>query len=423
VISEPSAAAHGVDLDPPLAPLLAAAEEILPWMIEIRRDLHQHPELGLEEHRTSARVLRHLEELAIPHVEGLGGTGVMGLVRGDGRGRAGEGPAVALRADLDALPLDDRKDVPYRSTVPGRMHACGHDVHTAVLLGAARLLAGRREEVAGTVKLLFQPAEETVGGARLLIDAGVLEDPTVSAIFGLHVEPTLAVGTVGVSYGQRNASSDTITLVIHGQPAHGAYPSGGVDGIVAAAQVISAVQTVVSRNIDARDAAVITFGTIHGGTQGNILAGRVEIVGTVRCLAPAIRERVLQRLRETAEGVAASLGARAEIRIEPGYEALVNSDREVDLVRTNAERMLGPGKVTVLPRPNMGVEDFAFYLGRVPGAFYSLGVRNEARGIVHPIHSELFDADERCLAVGAALQAANALTALKRARPTVERGC
>jgi amidohydrolase len=398
VIPQPSASARE---------LLAAAESILPWLVEIRRDLHRHPELGLEEFRTAAKVAERLDELGIEHRDGLGGTGILGVIPGDPAG-----PVVALRADLDALPLQDHKDVPYRSTIPGRMHACGHDVHTAILLGAARLLVERGARLGrlpGAVKLLFQPAEETVGGARLLIAEGVLEDPKVDRIFGLHVDAGLPVGQVGVRYGQRNASSDNLTIVVHGRSAHGAYPSPGVDAIVAAAQVVSALQTVVSRNVDGRDAAVVTLGTIHGGTQGNIVANRVELVGTVRCLDPKIRELVLRRVREVAEGVAGGFGARAEVTIEPSYDPLVNHDIAVDEVRAAASDLLGREAVHVVPRPNMGVEDFGFYLSHVPGAFSSLGVRNEERGIVHPVHHELFDADERALAIGAALQVRSTL--------------
>jgi len=384
--------------------LLDEARSILPWMVEIRRDLHRHPELGLEEHRTSARVCAVLDELGIEHRAGLAGTGVVGLIPG-----SGDRPAVALRADLDALPLEDAKQTPYRSQVPGKMHACGHDVHTTILLGAARLLTARQAELGRPVKLIFQPAEETVGGAKLLIDEGVLEDPPVAAIFGLHVDPDLEVGKLGLRYGQRNASSDDIEVTVHGRSAHGAYPADGVDAIVVAAQVVSAVQSVVSRNVDARESAVITFGTVQGGTQGNIVAGRVELVGTVRCLDPRIREIVLRRARETAEGVAAGLGARADVKIRPSYDPLVNDHAMVDVVRRSAAELVGEKNIVVFDRPNMGVEDFAFYLAKVPGAFYSLGVRNEAGGIAHPIHHELFDVDESSMALGAAIQTLNAL--------------
>ena len=404
----PSEALSSTAAPPRPAEILAAAREILPWMVEIRRDLHRHPELGLEEHRTSARVRELLDELGIAHRGGLaGGTGVLGLIRGRDGGRA-----VALRADLDALPLTDAKDVLYRSQIPGKMHACGHDVHTAVLLGAARILAGLDGAVAGTVKLLFQPAEETVGGAKMLIAEGVLEDPPVDAVFGLHVEPGADAGTVELRYGQRNASSDTVTVVIHGRSGHGAYPAGTVDAIVVAAQVISALQTVVSRNVDARDSAVVSFGAIRGGSVPNIVASHVELAGTVRTLDPAVRERVLRRLRETAEGVAAAFGGRAEVEIEPGYPPLVNDDAMVDVVRANAIRLVGEENVIVKPQANMGVEDFAYYLRRSPGAFFGLGTRNEALGIVHSVHHDHFDVDESAMALGAAVQVLNALAVL-----------
>lgn len=389
------------------AELLAEARAFREWMSEIRRDLHRHPELGLEEHRTSGRVQERLAELGVEFVAGLAGTGVLGTIRG-----ASEGKVVALRADLDALPLQDAKQVPYRSEIPGRMHACGHDVHTAVLLGAARLLRDRVRAGRGTVKLIFQPAEETVGGARLLVEQGVLEAPDVDAIFGLHVDPGMDVGVVGLRYGQRNASSDDVTIVVHGRSCHGAYPAAGVDAIVAAAHVVTALQTVVSRNVDARSAAVVTLGKIAGGTQGNIVAPRVEMVGTVRNLEPATRELVLRRIREVAEGVAAGFGARAEVRIDPSFDPVINHDGMVDVVRRSAERLVGAERIVVFSRPNMGVEDFGFYLTHVPGAFYSLGVRNEAAGIVHPVHNDHFDVDEECLAYGATLQAMNALAVL-----------
>jgi len=389
--------------------ILAAARKILPWMTEIRRDLHQHPELGLEEHRTAERVQALLDELGIEHVDGLAQTGVLGLIPG-----SNDGAVVALRADLDALPLQDAKDVSYKSQEPGKMHACGHDVHTSILLGAARLLKEMQGELPGTVKLIFQPAEETVGGARLLIEEGVLEDPPVDAIFGLHVDPGRPVGVFGLHYGQRNASSDTLHIVIHGRAGHGAYPASAVDAIVAAAQVVTAIQTVISRNVDARDSAVVSFGIIQGGTQGNILADRVELTGTVRTLDPQTREHVLKRVRETAEGVAAGLGGSAEVNIEPSYDPLINDNSMVEIVRANATDLSGEGNVEVFAKPNMGVEDFGYYVSHVPGAFFSIGVRNEERGIVNPVHHVLFDADEEAMVYGAAVQVLNALAVMNR---------
>jgi amidohydrolase len=255
-----------------------------------------------------------------------------------------------------------------------------------------------------------------VGGAKLLIDEGVLEDPPVGAIFGLHVDPGLEVGTFGLRYGQRNASSDNLRLLIHGRSGHGAYPAGGVDAIVVAAQVVTALQSVVSRNVDARHSAVVSFGTIRGGTQGNILAHEVELVGTARSLDQTTRELVLRRVRETAEGIAESMGGRAEVEIEPSYDPLINDDAMVEVVRKSTTALVGSDKVEVIPRPNMGVEDFAYYVNRIPGAFFSLGVRNEEKGLVHPVHNVNFDVDENSLAFGAAAQVLNALSVLNRPR-------
>ncbi len=392
--------------------ILAAAKAMRPWLVEVRRDLHQYPELGLEEHRTAARVQSLLDESGIDHLDGIGGTGVLGRI--DGKAAGEKATAVALRADMDALPIQDAKEeVPYRSLQPGKMHACGHDVHTTILLGAARILNDLRAEFSGTVRLLFQPAEETIGGAKLLIKAGALTEPPVAAVFGLHVESELDVGKFAVRYGQRNASSDALQLIIHGQSGHGGYPANTVDAIVVAAQVISALQTVVSRNVDGRDAAVVSFGTIHGGSIANVVANRVELTGTVRTLDPEVRRRVLQRVREVAEGTAQALGGRAELTIEEGYDALINHDAMVDIARANAALLVGEEHISVYPRANMGVEDFAYYASRVPGAFFSLGVRNEARGIIHPEHHELFDVDEDCLPLGVAIQVMNALSILQ----------
>lgn len=385
--------------------ILAAARNLLPWMIEIRRDLHQHPELGLEEHRTSRRVQELLDEMGIDHRDGLGGTGVLGTIQGQGAGKV-----AALRADLDALPIEDEKDVDYASRVPGTMHACGHDVHTTILLGSARLLEGEKASFAGSVKLLFQPAEETVGGAKLMIEAGALDNPRVDSIFGLHVDPGLEVGTVGLHYGQRNASSDDLEIVVHGSAAHGAYAFEGVDAIVAASHVVSALQTIVSRNIDAREAAVVSLGIIRGGTASNIVANRVELAGTIRCLNQETRASVQQRIKEAAEAVARGLGARAEVTISPSYDPVVNHESMVEIVRGNARQLLGDEAVVVFPKPNMGVEDFGYYLTEVPGVFYSLGVRNEAAGIINPVHTGNFDVDESAMAIGVALQVLNALS-------------
>lgn len=387
----------------PFDRILQAAGDELAWMIAIRRELHRAPELGLEEFETSRRVRAELERLRIPH-RLVSPTGVVAAIRAER-----PGPVVALRADLDALPLHDEKEVEYRSQVPGKMHACGHDVHTAILLGVARILAARLPLARGEVRLLFQPAEETVGGARLLIAAGALENPPVQAIFGLHVDPELQVGRIGIHPGQRNAASDDILLRVRGRAGHGAYPASGVDAVVVAAQIVVALQTLISRRLDARHSAVLTFGTIHGGVAPNVLAPEVVLEGTLRTIGNEVRESLLAKLGEMTRGVGSALGAEIDLEVRPGYAPLVNHAETTALVGQLASGLFGTGAVRISHEPRLGVEDFGFYLERVPGSFYSLGVRNEERGIVHPAHSTRFDVDESAMRFGAALQCALAL--------------
>ncbi|AXF56416.1 M20 metallopeptidase family protein [Salicibibacter kimchii] len=392
--------------------VIQEAEQLLPWLSEVRRDFHMYPELGMDEHRTMDRVCHYLDALNIPYKKNIANTGVVGVIEGNNP----DGKTIALRADMDALPIHEKNDVPYRSRHDGKMHACGHDAHMTILLGAAYILTSTRDRLPGNVKLLFQPAEETVGGAAPMIEEGALEHPQVEAVLGLHVAPELPVGNVGVRYGQMNASSDALSLTVNGKGAHAAYPAGGKDAIIIASQVISALQTVVSRNVDARESAVVTFGTVSGGTQPNIIADRVRLQGTMRTLDPKVRAVVLDRIQETVRNVAKGLGGSAELAIEPGYTALINDDEMVDLVKGVGVELLGKDRVTTIPKPSLGVEDFSFFAEEVPGAFYRLGVRNEAKGIVHGGHTSRFDIDEQALAIGAAMQAGNVWGYLNNSR-------
>ncbi|MEK5389928.1 M20 family metallopeptidase [Margalitia sp. FSL K6-0131] len=388
--------------------LLQQAGGILPWLVEVRRDFHAYPEFGMEEFRTKDKICEYLDEMGIPYQAGIANTGVVGLIQGEQ-----DGKTVALRADMDALPILEKNDIPYKSTVDGKMHACGHDAHMTVLLGAAKLLQENKHLLKGNVKLLFQPAEETVGGAEPMIKEGALENPKVDAVFGLHVDPAIPVGKIGVKYGQMNASSDTITITVKGKNAHGAYAYMGKDAIVIAAGVISALQTIVSRSVDARESAVISIGTIHGGTQGNIVADEVKLVGTVRTLTPEIRRGVLQKLEETVTYVAKGLGGEAVLSVEPGYTSLINNDEMVDIVKESGEALIGEENVNLLSRPSLGVEDFAFFAKAVPGAFFRLGVRNDEKGIVHDVHTPFFNIDENSLKIGVAMQVWNVFSFLE----------
>lgn len=387
--------------------LLQQVDEILPWLVEVRRDFHAYPECGMEEFRTKEKICEYLDEMGIPYEAGIANTGVVGLIKGEQ-----DGKTVALRADMDALPILEQNNIPYKSTIDGKMHACGHDAHMTVLLGAAKLLQRNKHFLKGTVKLLFQPAEETVGGAEPMIKEGALENPKVDAVFGLHVEPAIPVGKIGVKYGQMNASSDTIMIKVKGKNAHGAYAYMGKDAIVIAAQIISALQTIVSRGVDARESAVVSIGTIHGGTQGNIVADEVKLVGTVRSLTPEIRQSVLQKLEETVTYVAKGMGGEAVLTTQSGYTSLINDDGMVDTVTASGETLLGEENVKLISRPSLGVEDFAYFAKAVPGAFFRLGVRNEEKGIVHNVHTPFFNLDENSLKIGVAMQVWNVFSFL-----------
>lgn len=375
--------------------ILEKARALTDWLVNFRRDLHQHPELGMEEVRTAGLVADRLRALGVEVRTGVGGTGVVGLIRG-----ARPGPTIALRADMDALPIQDQKQVPYASQVPGKMHACGHDGHTTMLLGAATLLAGMKEELRGNVKFLFQPAEEGPGGAIPMIEAGALEDPRVDAVVGLHLHNDLPVGQIGIRYGTTNASTDSFEIKILGEGGHGAYPHGAVDAVVVAAQVVMGLQTLVSRETDPLDSVVLTVGTINGGYRHNVIADQVVMTGTIRTLDPKTREAMPQRMERVLQGITQAGRARYELKINPGYASVFNEERITRLVEETGRELLGAENVVLIPRPSMGGEDFAYFAQRVPGCFFRLGSRNEEKGIVFPGHHPKYDFDEGALPIG-----------------------
>ncbi len=382
------------------------------YLVEIRRDLHRHPELSFNEHRTAAAVARELEELGLEPRTGVGGTGVVAdLPLGAG---SGAGPVVALRADMDALPLTETNETDYRSTSPGVMHACGHDAHTTMLIGAARLLVEGQAagtSLPGTVRLLFQPAEERSdadnrSGARHLLDADVLEG--VSAIFALHVGPHLPAGKVFTCPGPMMAGNDTFQARVLGSGSHGARPDAGVDAVVLAAHVVLAAQNAVARRISPMDAGVLTIGTVRGGTAENILADQVTLEGTLRYFDPAVRRRLREALRQ-ALAVADALGGAHELDLRDGYPPTTNDAAMAELALEAARELLGPDGA-MPAAPMMGAEDFAFFLRRVPGALMWLGAAPADRP--RELHRPDMDIDEDVLPVGAAVLAACAARAL-----------
>lgn len=385
---------------------LKLASDIKGELVDLRRDFHMHPELGYEEHRTSDKIKEFLTKEGIEYTE-TAGTGICGIIRGNGQ------KTVALRGDIDALPLEDKKSCGYASTVKGRMHACGHDAHTTILLGAAKVLNSIKSELKGNVKLFFEPAEETTGGAKVMIDEGVLENPHVDMVFGLHVEENLETGKIGVKTGVVNAASNPFAIKIKGKGAHGARPHTGVDPIVIASSVVLALQNIISRELPPTDPAVLTIGSIHGGTAPNIIPEEVTISGIIRVMTTEHRAYVKQRLVEVVEGIVHSMRGQCEIDIEESYPCLYNNDEAVDILLNSAEKIIGKDNIKMLQSPSMGVESFAYFSLERPSAFYYLGSRNESKGIIHPAHGSLFDVDEDCLEVGVAIQCQAAFEFLK----------
>lgn len=400
---------NGATLPPEVTmahPLLEAAQAIGDQLTADRRSIHQHPELAYQEERTARFVAQRLAELGLQVRAGVGGTGVVGLLRGARPGRT-----VLLRADMDALPMEERGEAPYVSQNPGVMHACGHDGHTAVLLGAARLLAQQRDRLPGAVKFMFQPAEEGGAGALRMIEQGLLQDPQVDAAFALHVDPLHYAGQVATRVGPTMAAADRFTLTVRGTGGHAARPHLAVDPVAVAAQVISALQTIVSREVDPAEPAVITVGSLAAGTTFNVIPDEAVLRGTARSYAPAVRDQLERRIGEVAAGIAGAMRAQVRLDYERLYPPLVNHASGVELVRRVAAEVLGPQALAERDLM-MGAEDFAYVLERVPGAMFYLGVRGRDWAEPRPIHSASFDLDEGALTVGAAMMAGVALAYL-----------
>ena len=376
-------------------------------MTALRHDLHQHPETAFQEHRTAALVARKLREFGVDEVhEGIARTGVVGTIR------AGTGTrAIALRADMDALALEEKNDLPYRSCHEGRMHACGHDGHTAMLLGAARYLAESRN-FDGAVHLIFQPAEEAAGGGRVMVEEGLFERFPAEAVFGLHNRPGLPPGRFAIRPGPIMAGMDYFDLAITGRGAHSARPETGIDAVVTAAHIVVALQTIVSRNIGALDSAVVSVTQIHGGDAYNVIPEDVMLKGTVRAYRPDLLARLEQAMRRIAEGVAASLGASARLDYHKGYPPLVNHPDETRWAADVASEIAGEAGVDREGEPIMASEDFAFMLERTPGAFIFLG-NGEGEGGCE-LHNPRYNFNDDILPVGASYFARLVETKLAR---------
>lgn len=379
------------------ADFLKQSEAIEKQLITWRRDFHMHPELGFEEERTSSIIKEFLNNEGIPYYE-TAKTGICAIIKGN------DGKTIGLRADMDALPLEDRKICSYASKVSGKMHACGHDAHTTILMGAAKILNSVKDKLNGNVKLFFEPAEETTGGASVMIAESILESPHVDAVAGLHVSEDISCGSIGIKRGVVNAASNPFSIRIIGKGGHGAHPDVTIDPVVIAGSVVIALQNIISREIPPTDPAVITVGTIHGGTAPNIVPEDVTLSGIIRTMKKEHREYVKKRLVEVTEGIVHSMRGECEIKIEESYPCLYNDDNMVDVLLHSAGKVIKSDNINMLDKPSMGVESFAYFSMERPSVFYYLGCRNTEKGIDKPAHGSMFDIDESCLKIGTAIQ-------------------
>lgn len=377
----------------------AQAAALRPEIVARRRDLHRHPELAFEEVRTAGIVAEELRALGLEVRPGVGRTGVVGLLAG-----AQDGPTVLVRADMDALPIDEENETDFVSTTPGVMHACGHDGHTSVALVVARMLAAERAQMAGRVKFVFQPAEEIGKGAEAMVADGVLSDPHPDVSLGLHLWNPLPVGTVAVTSGPMMSAADDWGCTITGQGGHGASPQEGTDPIVATAQIITALQTVVSRSVAPLDSAVVTVASIHGGETFNVIPPVVRLKGTIRTYRPETREAVHQRVREICSSVAGAMGCTAEIEIASMTPAVINDPAVAERIATLAARLVGAENVHRDVR-TMKSEDMALLMEGIPGCYFFIGSANPARGLDYQHHNPRFDFDEDALVIAATLMA------------------
>jgi amidohydrolase len=410
-----------VSTDPALGALLDDAGALLPELVEVRRTLHRTPEIGLQLPHTQATVVAELDRLGLAVERGKSLTSVTARIDGADAGRGGgrvDRPTILLRADMDGLPLHEDTGLPFASNVDGAMHACGHDTHLTMLLGAARLLLARRDRLAGQVVLMFQPGEEGYHGARFMIDEGVLEGgagaPAPGEAFAIHISTRYPTGTVLLRAGAMLAANDTLRIVVRGRGGHASTPHLAVDPIPVAAEIVIGLQTMVGRRVDVFDPAVVTIAHLQAGTTTNIIPEEALLEGTIRTVSERTRAAVAATIRELVAGIAAAHGASAEVRIEPGYPVTINDPAAADRVAAIATELIGADRVVTLDDPVMGAEDFSYVLQRIPGALAWLGGRpaDVDPATAPQNHSNRVVFDEPAMAVGIALYAAVALGAL-----------
>jgi len=391
---------------------LAEAKSLFEYTQSLRRDFHMHPELGFREIRTGGIVAKELESLGIEVTKGVGKTGVVGLLEG-----SKPGPTLLLRFDMDALPIVEETGAEYASKNQGVMHACGHDGHTAIGLTVAKMLNARRDQLAGTIKFCFQPSEEgnngeEVGGAEMMMRDGVLDSPKVDMTLALHLWNEKPLGWIGIAPGPVMAGADIFSVKVTGKGGHGAIPNATVDPVVAAANIVSALQSIVSRNVAPLETAVVSVTMIHGGTAFNVIPQEVTLEGTIRTFDSGVRQKVVERFEQIARGVGEGMGCQIEVDIKRLTPALVNNDSVTAQVQETARRVLSESNLDTAGYITMGAEDMAFMLQKVPGCFFFIGSNDKARHLDYGHHHPKFDFDEEALVRGSALMAAAAMDVL-----------
>lgn len=389
--------------------IMQQAEAVKEDITAIRRQIHQNPELSGHEFATSRMISRQLEEIGVEVEKSERAVGVVGVLKGNLPGKT-----IALRADMDALPLNEDTGLPYSSQNQGVAHACGHDIHTAVLLGCAKILSKSKHTLKGNIKFIFQPAEEKLSGAQQMIETGVLENPKVDAILALHCWPELPAGTIGLKKGAFMASSDSLDIVVKGRSGHAAHPHKSIDPIVISGYVLAALQTIIAREVAPLDAAVITIGKINGGTAHNIIAASVEMAGTVRTISAELRVKMPQMIERLVTKTAESMNGEATVTYRFGTPPVINNNALLDLVEQAAAATIGKDNITYLETASMGGEDFAFYLEKVPGAIFRLGTANESPESRLALHNPKLIFDEQAIVTGMVVMCEAALQYLNR---------
>lgn len=387
--------------------IIKKAEEIRNDLVQIRRDIHAHPEIGLHETRTAKVIAEKLEQYGIEVERNVGGTGVVGVLRGKHPGKT-----LLLRADMDCLRIEEENNLEYKSQYPNLMHACGHDAHVAWLIGAAIILSNLKDDMHGNVKFLFQPAEEKEGGAERVIHSGVLENPPVDAVIGAHVWPNIEAGKVGIKSGPLMAASDNFKIIIHGKGGHGGQPHKCIDPIAVACEIYMALQTVISRKVDPLEPVVITIGKFNSGSAHNVIPDKAELEGTIRTLTHEIRAKIPDIMESIIKGISEANGAKYEFKFIPYHAPVINDNEITSIVGKAASKVVGHKNILIVDKPTMIGEDFSSFEEKIPGTFFWVGTYNLKKGIVKPLHNPEFNIDEDIIYKAAAIFAECALVYL-----------